>query len=263
MDMATTDYLLFTLAAPLASFGAVAVGERRPTWDRPSKSQILGLVAGCLGIERSDEEDQSRLASSLGFAVRVDEPGGLATDYHTAQAAKEVSIKRRTKADGPVATRADELACDDLKTILSRREFRVGSHYTIALWRLHPSEPSLDAIAAALKSPVFVPFAGRKAHPLMLPLAPRIITTERIEDAFVRFDKEEPSPSKNLKAALHLKLRADCAIYADVSAVPDDQRPQRISRLEEHRDIPESRAKWRFGLRTEALLKSTAQGGTK
>ena len=34
---------------PLAS---LAVGERRPTWDRPSKSQMVGLVAAALGIER-------------------------------------------------------------------------------------------------------------------------------------------------------------------------------------------------------------------
>ena len=126
-----TTYLLFTLAAPLASFGAVAVGERRPTWDRPSKSQILGLVAGCLGIERSEEDRQHALAAGLGFAVRVDSPGGLASDYHTAQAPKDVSIRRRTKAFGPIATRADELACDDLKTILSRREFRVGARHTM------------------------------------------------------------------------------------------------------------------------------------
>src|SRR5262245_9934555 len=77
-------FLLFTLAAPLASFGTVAVGERRPTWDRPSKSQIIGLVAGALGIERGDEDKQQILAAGLGYAVRVDDPGQLATDYHTA-----------------------------------------------------------------------------------------------------------------------------------------------------------------------------------
>ena len=142
---------------------------------------------------------------------------------------------------------------------VSRREFRVGSHYTVALWRTRPVDPSLDAIAAALKAPVFVPFAGRKAHPLMLPMAPRLVEAERIEDAFARFDAEEPAASKGLKAALDLKLRADCAVYADVSAVPYDQRSQRISRLEQRRDLPENRAKWRFGLRTEALLNSTTK----
>jgi CRISPR-associated Cas5-like protein len=41
-------FLTLTFAAPLASFGAIAVGERRPSWDRPGKSAALGLVAGAL-----------------------------------------------------------------------------------------------------------------------------------------------------------------------------------------------------------------------
>ena len=256
-----TTYLLFTLAAPLASFGAVAVGERRPTWDRPSKSQILGLVAGCLGIERSEEERQHALAAALGFAVRIDRPGGLASDYHTAQAPKEVSIRRRTKAFGPIATRADELACDDLKTILSRREFRVGAHHTIALWSISIRGPELGAIKQALETPEFAPFAGRKAHALMLPMAPRLITADRIEDAFQRFDTEEPAKLKDFKANLALNTSGDGPIYTDLSAIPEDERTQRVSRLEERRDRPESRAKWRFGLRSEALLKTRAPGG--
>ena len=256
-----TTYLLFSLSAPLASFGAVAVGERRPTWDRPSKSQNLGLVAGCLGIERSEEERQQALASALGFAVRVDRPGSLASDYHTAQAPKEVSIRRRTKAFGPIATRADELACDDLKTILSRREFRVAAHHTIALWRTGAGEPDLGAIEQALKTPEFAPFAGRKAHALMLPMAPRLIEADRIEDAFQRFDTEESAKAKNLKVSLALTTVGDGPIYTDLSAIAEIERTQRVSRLEERRDRPESRAKWRFGLRSEALLKSRAPGG--
>lgn len=255
-------FLLFTLAAPLASFGAVAVGERRPTWDRPSKSQILGLVAGCLGIERSEEARQQALAASLSFAVRVDTSGSLASDYHTAQAPKEVSIRRRTKAFGPIVTRADELACDDLKTILSRREFRVGAKHTIALWRNASGEPDLAAIKQALEMPVFAPFAGRKAHALMWPMAPMLIEADRIEDAFYRFDAEEPSAAKELKTKLKLNTGSDGPIYTDVSAIPDAERTARVSRLEERRDRPESRAKWRFGLRTEALLKTRTRGDT-
>ena len=256
-----TQYLLFTLAAPLASFGTVAVGERRPTWDRPSKSQIIGLVAAALGIERREEERQRALAVSLGFAVRIDDPGILASDYHTAQAPKAVSIRRRLKAGGPVETRADELACDDLKTILSRREFRVGSQYTIALWRSSVGEPSLENIASSLRTPAFAPFAGRKAHPMMLPMAPRLLETGQIEDAFAAFDAEEADAIKALKAEQMIKVRSERPIYADVAGVAPDERQQRIIRLEERRDNPESRAKWRFGLRTEALLRNPGTDG--
>jgi CRISPR system Cascade subunit CasD len=250
-----TKYLLFTLAAPLASFGAVAVGERRPTWDRPSKSQIVGLVAGCLGIQRTQEARQQALTNGLGFAVRVDARGQLARDYHTAQSPKEVSMKRRAKAIGAIRTRADELACDDLKTILSEREYIVGSLHTIALWRIGGAEPALDIIAAGLKSPSFAPFAGRKAYPLMLPMAPQLIDAYSIEIALATFDAGEDPAVKSLKQQYGLVQQANRPIFTDLCAIPGDQRHLRINRYEERRDLPESRAKWRFGLRSEALLR--------
>ncbi|MEQ1695272.1 MAG: type I-E CRISPR-associated protein Cas5/CasD [Hyphomicrobiaceae bacterium] len=256
MTSEPTRYLLFTLAAPLASFGTIAVGERRPTWDRPSKSQVIGLIAGCLGIERTEDDRQRELAQSLGFAVRVDNPGLLATDYHTTQAATGVSIRKRLRAGGSVATRAEELACDDLKTILSRREVRVGSLYTIAVWKISHHGASLDKIASDLMAPKFAPFAGRKSNPLALPFGPRILEADRIESAFTLFSKDEPQALRNLKAAHWSRPRDDAPIYVDATAIPAGEREQRVSRLEQRRDDPESRTKWRFGLRAEALLRS-------
>lgn len=255
MSIAPIRYLLFTLAAPLASFGTIAVGERRPTWDRPSKSQIIGLVAGCLGIERTEETRQHELASSLGFAVRVDNPGILATDYHTAQAAKDVSIRKRLKAGGTVNTRAEELDCDDLKTILSRREYRVGSLYTVALWKILPQGASLDEMVDRLTAPAFAPFAGRKSNPLAFPMRPVIVDAGTIEGAFAAYN-EQPRPNAlDLMRFIGFKPNPDAPIYADAAAIPNNERDARVARLEQRRDNPESRTKWRFGLRDEALLK--------
>jgi len=251
------QYLLFTLAAPLASFGAVAVGERRATWDRPSKSQILGLVAGALGIERSDDKAQQALASSLGFAVRIDNAGQLATDYHTTQ----VPPASRNRH---FVTRADELGVPkhELKTILSRREFRTGSLYTIALWLKPDATISLESIKQALESPKFQPFAGRKAFPLMLPMQPVIVDVDSLKAAFAARDaieREQQPAIARLKADIGLEHRTDRPIFADVDAVlgPAD----RWERLEERRDMPESRSKWRFGLRPEALLHQPSTDG--
>ena len=249
-----TEYLVLTLSAPLASFGAVAVGERRPTWDRPSKSQVLGLVAGALGIERTEEARHIELAASLGFAVRVDNAGTIQTDYHTTQ----VPPARRNRR---FATRADELAVDntELRTILSRRELRSGSHYTIALWAsgLQPLHPSLGDIATALQTPVFTPFAGRKANVLMLPMTPRVVSADDVTGAFTAYDASENETQKKLRKDYWLIPRqADGRIYADADSVPGHL----TDRIEQRRDIPESRAKWRFGLRAEALLKPTQLG---
>ena len=262
-------YLLFTLAAPLASFGTVAVGERRPTWNRPSKSQIIGLVAGVLGIERSNEAEQEKLASGLGFAVRIDCPGRLASDYHTTQAAKDVEIRRRARTHGPIRTRADELACNELKTILSQREFRTDSGYTICLWRLETAEcASLAKIADALRTPVFVPFAGRKAYPMMFPFLPSaekrpdpIVEAANVTDAFAKFDRDMEQDVTALWHRHGLAARAERAIFSDVSAISPHEREARVIQIVERRDAPESRAKWRFRLRSEALLRTHASEG--
>jgi CRISPR system Cascade subunit CasD len=256
-----TEYLVFRLAAPLASFGAVAVGERRPSWDRPSKSQIIGLVAATLGIERSQEGRLSELAAGLGFAVRVDDPGRPAVDYHTAQSPKEASLRRRAKEVGPVRTRADELACDDLKTILSRREFRTEGLYTVALWKIGEVRIALANIGRALASPAFIPYAGRKAHALMLPMCPQFVEATQIEQVFDAYDQRLPKSITELAASLGLRPSTHRPIYCDLAAVPQAEMHERVSRLEERRDIPESRAKWRFGLRPEALLRGGSRPG--
>ena len=115
-----TEFLTFAVAAPIAAMGELAVGERRSTWDRPGRSAVLGLVAACLGLERDDEAAHADLEAGFGLALRVQRMGTLLADYHTAQ----VPPARRGRR---FATRAEELAADDLETILSRRDYRVDA----------------------------------------------------------------------------------------------------------------------------------------
>jgi len=242
--------LVFTLAAPLASFGAVAVGERRPTWDRPGKSQIIGLLACALGIERADEARQSDLANGLRLAIRVDDPGHLASDYHTTQ----VPPQRRNRT---FATRAEELDVPkhELKTILSRREFRVGSRYTLAVWYDPARADTLELFRSKLEQPEFILFAGRKAFPLMLPTHPQIVALSGgIEAVFSNYDGALSEDMRSMIASITSRRRRTPQIFIDADAVPGSQL---VNRIEERRDIPESREKWRFGLRSEALLRQT------
>jgi CRISPR system Cascade subunit CasD len=78
--------LLLRLAAPLQSWGADSKFERRTTMREPTKSGVIGMIAAALGRGRDD--DIKDLAA-LGFGVRIDQPGQMLKDFHTAQVLKE------------------------------------------------------------------------------------------------------------------------------------------------------------------------------
>lgn len=73
--------LLLRLAGPLQSWGAASRFARRETEREPTKSGVLGLLASAQGRRRSDSiEDLMRLR----FGVRIDQPGSIVQDFHTA-----------------------------------------------------------------------------------------------------------------------------------------------------------------------------------
>ena len=135
-------FLLFTLYAPMGSFGEIAVGERRMSWARPGRSAVLGLIAAAQGIERTDEAAHRNLEAGLYYAVRTDAPGRPLMDYHTAQTPKG----RRGRT---FATRREELEADDLNTVLSSREWRADACFTVALWPRLGEAVDLNEMAGA------------------------------------------------------------------------------------------------------------------
>lgn len=240
-----TTFLTFTLAAPLASFGGVAVGERRASADHPMKSAILGLVAGALGIERTEDEAHLALAEDWLYGARIEDlpsraPRRLMTDFHTAQPPGR-GHKMRS------ATRREELEGDKANAILTYREYRTDCSYTIALW---PSTTAprhgAEAIAAALRHPIFMPYAGRKSCPLMLPMAPHILEAETLEDAFAAHDaasvKQAAFRAEYRLAATPLRL-----------AVEAPHKGDRQGRIEKRRDHVLSRVRWQFAPRDEFI----------
>jgi CRISPR system Cascade subunit CasD len=180
------QYLVFRLYGPMSSWGDVAVGEFRPTYAYPSKSAVIGLIAAALGIRRDEAERQEALASSLGFAVRVDSSGQLLRDYHTVQAPP-------TKKGVQYHTRRDEVLSDDLNTMITSRDYRSDARYAIGIWvrDTETSPAELSAMASALTNPKFHLYLGRKSCPLALPLMPQVISADSIPNALnvVRFDE--------------------------------------------------------------------------
>jgi CRISPR system Cascade subunit CasD len=230
------EYLFFRLYGPMAAWGDIAVGEVRPSFAHPSKSAILGLVGAALGIRREEEAAHELLASSLGFAVRVDAMGTPLRDYHTVQVPPSgLGRNKRT-----LTTRKDELAVpkEALGTILSTREYRCDAVYTVCLWTIRESTYSLQRVAEALSKPTFVPYLGRKSCPLALPLNAQVAQAENLKSAFAQFENEPFLESL-------IKARAFSICWEG-----DDSSFQVHHRIE-RRDRPLSRQRWQFSVRSE------------
>jgi len=165
-------FLLLQLYGPLASWGDIAVGERRPSTTQPSRSAVLGLVAAALGVRRDDSEGLAALNNDLAVAFRVDGAGLLLSDFHTAQ------VPQTSRKSDP-RTRADELASDDLHTVLSTRDYRCDALAFGCLWHeVESPRWSLERIADALHHPVFATYLGRKACVPALPFRPVIVEAD-------------------------------------------------------------------------------------
>lgn len=179
-----TQFLLFTIYAPLTSWGDISVGEVRGSWDRPSRSAVLGLVAAALGIRRDEQARHDALDRAIGCAIRLDAAGVRSVDFHTAQSVPDSDIRRALGRSRP-ATRKSMLEVGELQTIVSRRELLQDALATVALWNAS-SESSwpLDEIKRALERPVFALYAGRKANVLGLPLAATLIDAKSLAHAF-------------------------------------------------------------------------------
>ena len=245
------SYLTFALVAPMASFGSIAVGERRSGWDRPARSAVLGLIGACLGLERDNDAAQQALAEQYSLALLCHAPGRLLADYHTTQVP---SSKRRRS----FATRARELAEPELNTILSRRDYRTGAWHLGAVW---PSGDrcrwSLPDLHDAMRRPVFIPYLGRKSCPLGLPLAPCLAEAEDAVAALT--ERHQSGPEASLAAPGGKALRglladrpAETSITMDMTG--DIAGDPRHLRTEIRRDQPRSRRHWQFDLRHEAVL---------
>lgn len=73
--------LLLRLAGPMQAWGDKSRFSRRETRPEPTKSGVLGMLAAAQGRRRSDSVED--LAGTR-FGVRVDQPGSLVRDFHTA-----------------------------------------------------------------------------------------------------------------------------------------------------------------------------------
>ena len=227
------DYLLFRLYAPLAAWGDIAVGEVRPSFERPSRSAVLGLVAAALGIRRDREDELRALDDAYGYAVAVQAQGVPLRDYHTVQRPPQ----RKGAAYGSRRAELSALPRDALATTLSYRDYWQDAVYVACLWTRRDDPPhTLEQLAAALKRPCFALYLGRKSCPPALPLAPRVVEADDVAQALRSADFPE---------GIWLpKIDGFVTVYSEQHPGGDCQQLRR-------RDRMLSRRRWQFAEREE------------
>lgn len=239
------EALIFQLYGPLASWGAPAVGETRPSSDHPGRAALLGLLAAALGIRRDDGPDQEALASSVRFAVKQYSAGRLMRDYHTVQ------VPGRAK-NARYFTRKDELAVpkDKLNTVLSSREYRQDGLWQVAILLNEHSDWNLEELEAALRAPVFTPYLGRKACPLAVPLAPQKVEASGLREAFAAVS---PRICEQQRRWLQLPESVDFYWEGDAGDIDIQDTRQPADELI-------SRERWQFGTRQEHHARFREEG---
>ncbi|MBB3230787.1 type I-E CRISPR-associated protein Cas5/CasD [Halomonas stenophila] len=239
-----TEYLVFRLYAPLASWGEAAVGESRPTATYPGRSAIIGLLGAALGVRRDDDEGQRRLRDGIGIATKQRSPGSLMRDYHTVQVpASQAKVTYRTRRDELSAPRKV------INTILSSRDYRCDGLWTVAIWLTPQAELALEDLERALKTPHFTLYLGRKACPPAAPLAPRREAFARLRDALdASFPPLWGQDQEEERKALRLP---DSVVYAWEGGAKALDGNEGGVESSEVWDVPLNRRRWQFGPRAE------------
>lgn len=219
--------ILLKLSGPLQSYGTSSYFQTRYTDYYPSKSAVLGLLAACLGYRR-DEEEKLRELSTLKFAVRIDQQGGLLKDYHIAITDKEIVEKPQT--------------------YVTNRYYLEDALFVVALSGM---DELIDTLTKAIKSPYFQPFMGRRSLPVPVDFFLGV-SAEDFLDSLRNLPWQAAPWYKKKKRKQGIGEKISLEVYADEEILKDEK----ISRSKLRRDIPISFSQKgrQFAFRQEACI---------
>ena len=219
--------ILLKFSGPLQSYGTSSHFQTRYTDYYPSKSAVLGLLAACLGYRR-DEEEKIRELSTLKFAVRIDQQGGLLKDYHIAITDKEIVEKPQT--------------------YVTNRYYLEDALFVVALSGM---DELIDTLTKAIKSPYFQPFMRRRSLPVPVDFFLGV-SAEDILDSLRNLPWQAAHWYKKKKRKQGIGEKISLEVYADEEILKDEK----ISRSKLRRDIPISFSQKgrQFAFRQEACI---------
>lgn len=150
--MQKADNTLFLrLAGPMQSWGTSSRFQIRRTDRFPSKSGVLGMLCCAMGIKRADVPARLTELGKLQMGVRIDIPGAMEWDFHSAGA----GLGMRT-SEGKIKVTAKSGAYE---TLLSRRQYLMDASFLVAL---SGDSEVVQKYRLKLEDPAWPMYLGRK-----------------------------------------------------------------------------------------------------
>lgn len=159
------EVMLLWLEGPMQSWGTRSRWDVRDTGLEPTKSGVIGLLGAAMGLERGNRRLEE-LDATLRFGVRVDQPGVIATDYHTVTGYHRTAAGGFKHSEGTATTLKTALEHGPA-TIVSPRDYLHDAIFLVAL--KGPVELTSE-VRSRLMNPIWPLFLGRKSCPPTRPL---------------------------------------------------------------------------------------------
>lgn len=155
--------LVLRLAGPLQSWGSESRFNRRETDSMPTKSGIVGLLAAAAGRRR---EDPILDLVALDLGVRVDQPGTILRDYHTASDHRGAPL-----LSAKVDRSGRQARTSPAKHTAVTQRFYLQDAIFLAV--VEGARPVICGLADAVRQPAFPLALGRRCcaptQPLVIP----------------------------------------------------------------------------------------------
>lgn len=171
------DFLVFQIAAPLASFGS-SMTEQRLSDRAPRHAVVSGLLRAALGADRGNDTEVQEINASLKLASLALKPNQLLCDFQTMQAPITTDVHTREQQVAAILARIKSKYAYR-GTMVTTKEYLQDGH-----WIIVASAPRalLEKWKAALEFPIFTLYVGRKSCPLSKFTAPLVLSGEAVED---------------------------------------------------------------------------------
>lgn len=224
--------LTIRLSGPLQSYGNEATFARRTTGDYPSKSAIIGMLSAAMGYRRDD----TRIIelNTLSFAVRVDKPGRVMTDYQT------VEWKTDTRK-------------------ITYRDYLQDAVFVVAIGS--ENDRLIDTLKVALQHPKFQLCLGRRANVPAGPLKLQVIEGQNPVQVLMDLDWQASNwfQKKTKKATVTVELITDADLLPEAKTGTELAKDQVISFDQRHRQMDfRAIARTNVQLENHAFKKQTA-----